>query len=97
MTFLNVRDSSELSVYASTDFLSYLFVFFEGSLCCAQVDLQLFPPVLLLSETGLEQSQSLLAAVPQLFGVGQQERFTVSVGQVPLLCNLLRAPHQTIK
>lgn len=44
--------------------ISYLLVLFEGSLCSAEVDLQLFPPVLLLSESGLEQSHSLLAAVP---------------------------------
>lgn len=80
-----------LSVYVPTDFLSYLFVFFEGGLCGAQVDLQLLPPVFLLGETGLEQSQSLLAAVPQLCGAGQQERFTVSACQAPQLCQFAQS------
>lgn len=42
----------------------YLLVFFEGGLGSTEVYLQLFPPVLLLSQTSLQQSQSLLAAVP---------------------------------
>jgi len=43
----------------------YLLVFFEGGLGSVEVDLQLFPPVFLLSQTSLEKSQSLLAAVPE--------------------------------
>lgn len=70
-----------LKDYVSTEWLSYLFVFFEGGLRCTQVDFQLLPPVLFLGETGLEQSQSLMAAVSQLFGTGPQQTFTNSVRQ----------------
>lgn len=47
-------------------FVPYLLVFPESSLCSAEVCLQLFPPVLFLCQTGLQKSEPLLAAVPEV-------------------------------
>lgn len=82
LTLLYEGACLEMKDYVSRVAFFYLLVFFEGSLRCAEVDLQLFPPVLLLCETGLEQSQSLLTAVPQLFCAGPWKTVTTSIGQV---------------
>lgn len=61
MKFFFVRQNS-----GEVQFVPYLLVFSKSSLCSAEVCLQLFPPVLFLCQTGLQKSEPLLAAVPEV-------------------------------